>query len=380
MLARALVRRGVEVVCYGDPDLSTADLGGAGFRSIRPLLHSDSRLGNGIEYGSFALAATRQLRRDRERFDIVDVSGTTAWEHDVVRVHAVQKAEEQRWPLRGGRTFRVAWLRSRVAPVTRPKFGIARLIERRQFKPKASRLIMAVTDEVKRDLQAVHGVPADKIEVIPYPVDVERFAKQRDGSVRRALGLESTDILALFVGHDFERKGLAEAIAALVDLDERVRLVVVGRGDQDSYIRLARRAGVAQRVHFVGGTDSPERHFCDADVFVLPTREDVWGIALIEAMAASLPIVTTDAAGAARIVTEAGAGLVLSGRESATLRAALGSLARDSRLRDAMGRRGRAAARRFGIDAYAEAVLAGYWQALGDGEPQTRPKNQASRR
>jgi glycosyltransferase involved in cell wall biosynthesis len=364
LLTENLVRAGVKVDHYADPARTTADVAGATFHPIEPRVRSGSRIGHGIEYGSFARAATAAVRRARERYDIVDVSGTTAWEHDVVRVHAVQKAEERRWPERGGRSFRAARLRAAVAPITRPKFGAARLIERLQFRPGRFGVLLAASNEVKADLQDVHGVLEESIEVVPPPVDLARFSRPGDGSVRRALRMASDNVLLLFVGHDFERKGLAEAIDALAGLAALTRLVVVGHGDTAPFARTARAAGVADRVHFVGATDAPEKWFAEADVFVLPTREDVWGMTVTEAMAAGLPVVVTDVAGAAAEVRAAGAGVVVPHGAPKALRTALEELVSDREERRRLGERGRQAAARFGVDTFAEAVLAAYARVL----------------
>lgn len=371
LLAQALVRAGVDVEYYADPRRTKTEVRGATFRAVEPLLRSDSRLAHAVEYGSFARAATAAVRRARERYDVVDVSGTTAWEHDVVRVHAVQKAEERRWPERGGRSFRAARARATLAPFTRPKFGLARLIERLQFRPGRFHLLLAASEEVRRDLQDVHRVPPEVIEVMPPPVDVARFSRGGDGAARRALRVAPDDRIVLFVGHDFERKGLAEAIEALAVLPAHTHLVVVGRGDTGPYTRAAREAGILERVHFVGGTDAPEQWFASADIFLLPTREDVWGMTVIEAMAAGLPVVVTEVAGAAAEVRAADAGIVVPDGSTAALTQALSALLSAPDERRRLGDRGRDAAARFGVESFAQAVLAAYERVLR--ERDTRP-------
>ncbi|MDQ3994825.1 MAG: glycosyltransferase family 4 protein [Actinomycetota bacterium] len=364
LLARALVEAGVELDYYGDPRRTTVDLAGATFRPVQPLLRSGSRIGHAFEYGSFARAATVALRRERDRYDVIDVAGTTAWEHDVVRVHAVQKAEAGRWPERGGRSFRAARTRAALAPVTRPKVGVARVIERLQFRPGCFNVLLAASEEVRDDLQEVHAVPRELIEVLLPPVETERFGQPDDGAARRALRVGPDDALLLFVGHDFERKGLGEAITALAGLPPRAHLVVVGRGDPRRYARAAHDAGLAERVHFVGATDSPEQWFAAADIFLLPTREDVWGMTVIEAMAAGVPVVVTAVAGAAAQVREAEAGVVVPDASARTLTDVLSRLVSAPAERRRLGERGRDAAARFGVRAFGRAALAAYERAL----------------
>ena len=365
LLARALVAEGVDVHCYGNVDERTADVPGATFHNVGPRVSSPrSRLGHPVEYGRFALAATQTLRRERARYDLVDVSGTTAWEHDVVRVHAVQEAEQRRWPTRGGRTFRGARARAFLAPVLHPKLGLARGIERLQFRPGRFRLALAVSDEVARDLEEVHRVPPGKIEVIPYAVDLERLRAPADAALRSRLGLGADDSIALFVGHDFDRKGLGEAIDALAAAEPPVHLAVVGDGVREPYARAADRLGVAARVHFLGATDAPEELYHDADLFLAPTREDVWGIGIIEAMAAGVPVVTTSVAGAASAVSAAGAGLVVEPGSTNALAEAIAAVVRDPARRREMAERGRATATAFDVRAIGRAVLTAYERLL----------------
>lgn len=364
LLSRALVGAGVEVHFYGNVDARTAKVPGVVPHPLRPRVRRAPAYALAWTYGRLAAAATRALRRERDRYDIVDVAGTTAWEHDVLRVHAVTVAEQRRWPLRGGRTYAAARFRARIAPVRYPKIAVARWIERLQYRPGRFSLALAVTDEVRRDLIEVHGVPEDLIEVQPNPVDLQSFRTAPRRSLRNAIGVGDDVSLALFVGHGFRRKGLADAIKALAGPDDATHLAVVGGGDADPYAKLALELGVSDRVHFVGATNTPEACFRDADLFLLPTHEDVWANTIVEAMAAGLPVVTTDAAGASSLVKETGAGLVVPAGSIHSLREAAARVLGDPSLRREMGRRGEAAAEPFGLEAFGAKMLLHYERAL----------------
>jgi UDP-glucose:(heptosyl)LPS alpha-1,3-glucosyltransferase len=215
--------------------------------------------------------------------------------------------------------------------------------------------VVAVSEQVADDLVRVHRVARERISVVPYPIDLERFRNVAPNGFRARLAVGDARLL-LFVGHDFERKGLGEAIAALAGLPE-AHLAVVGNGPKGEYEAAARRAGAAGRVHFVGGTEEPERLFAEADLFLLPTRNDVWGITILEALAAGVPVVTTEAAGAAPVVRASGAGVVLADGDPAGIRAALVPLLGDEKRRLEAGRRGPAAAAAFGVEAFADATV-----------------------
>ena len=368
ILARELVGMGLDVHCYGNPATRTAEVPGVTFHDVSPLRSSSSRFGYPLECGSFALAATRALRRDRERyrFDIVDVCGIAAWEHDVVTVHEVAQGARRRWPEEGGRAFRCARARAALAPVLGPQVGLFLAIQKRQFRPMAYRRLVAVAPEVRDDLVAFHRVPPDAIDVVPPPVELEPF-RARDGACngREQLGIGERERMLVFVGGAFRRKGLGIAIEALAVLPPDVRLVVVGgvNGAELPFVQQAERLGVGRRVHFVGTSDGASSYLRGADAFVLPTLHDGWGITLIEAMAAGVPVVTTTAAGAARVVQEAQAGIVLDHPTAKDVGKAVASLLNAPALRAAMGDRGRIAAERFGSSRQAAATLDVYRRA-----------------
>jgi glycosyltransferase involved in cell wall biosynthesis len=364
LLSRALIGAGAEVHFYGNVDHRTAKIAGVTTHSLFPQVRPTPAVALAWTYGRLAAAATKTLRRERDLYDIIDVAGTTAWEHDVLRAHAVTVAEQRRWPLRGGRSYAAAGLRARIAPVRFPKLAVARSIERLQYRPDRFALALAVTDEVRRDLMEVHGVPEERIEVEPNPVDIDSFRMAPRGWLRSAIGIDSDVPLVLFVGHGFQRKGLADAITALAGLDDSAHLAVVGGGDADPYSKRALELGVRDRVHFIGATETPEASFRDADLFVLPTHEDVWGNTVVEAMSAGTPVVTTDAAGASSLVKESGAGLVVAAGSVRSLREAIARVIGDPALSRQMANRGEAAAARYGLEAFGLRMLLHYERAL----------------
>ena len=278
LAARALTARGIELHIYCNPEARDAEIPGAVFHDIRPLTRSRSRFGYPTETASFAFGATRALRRDRACYDIVDVRGTAAWEHDVVTVHGVTRTQQRRWLESAGPEYPAARARTLLAPVLRPQIGVARSVERLQFRNDRYAVAVAVTDAVADDLVQVHGVPRDRIAIVPLPIDLDAYLRPDETeTVRHQLGIDAEAPLLLFVGNEFERKGLEEAVGALTR-SPGAHLVVVGRDAPNRYLKLAARLGVGDRLHFVGSTSKPETYFHAADLFVLPTKEDPWGL------------------------------------------------------------------------------------------------------
>jgi len=364
-LVEGLSRRGVELHCYCDPGTSI-DVEGVVRHDVTPLTRSRSRVGYPLLRATFAYRATRALRSARRDYDLVHVLGVSAWENDVVHVPAVMAAEQARWPEHGGAGYRAAGLRARLAPVMRPEVGTIRWIERLQFRPGRYLRVTAVTEQVRDDLVEVHRVPADRIAVIPPAVEVARFAEATDGRLRSQLAVEPDAHVVLFIGHAFERKGLADAISALATCSDPAHLVVVGGGDPGPYRRKADELGVGARTHFVGTVEKPEDYYAAADLLVLPTRSDPWGIPVIEAMAAGIPVITTRAAGAASVAEAAGSGLIVPPGAPRDLAEAMDALLADSARRREMGERGRAGAARFDLEPIADATLATYELALAE--------------
>ena len=114
-----------------------------------------------------------------------------------------------------------------------------------------------------------------------------------------------------------------------------------------------------ERVRFEGAKDRDElvAYYRDADVFVLPSRSEPWGMVLNEAAAAGLPLVATEESGAARDLVEEGVnGFRVPAGDVAALRERLTRLAADAELRASAGARSRELARGFTPEAWADGV------------------------
>jgi UDP-glucose:(heptosyl)LPS alpha-1,3-glucosyltransferase len=183
-------------------------------------------------------------------------------------------------------------------------------LERRVFCETP--MIVANAQRGQREIDQHYGIPPARLLTIYNGVDTDRF----NGAVRRrcreeqraAWGVAGDDLVWLSVGSGFYRKGLDRSIQALGELHRRgvrqIRLVVVGKGRAGPYQRLARRAAVADRVHFEGHRADVERCYAGADLFVLPTRYDPFANTCLEAMACGLPVLTTTANGAAELLRD----------------------------------------------------------------------------
>jgi UDP-glucose:(heptosyl)LPS alpha-1,3-glucosyltransferase len=246
-----------------------------------------------------------------------------------------------------------------------PRHAILLAIEQRIFAD-SSQVVLCPSHFVANEIASRHGVPRERLEVIPYGVDLERFDPSlRDlvGSrVRAELGAGAEPIW-LLVGSGWRRKGLDTALRALaLARSPDTTLWIAGSDAPGAWQARAAALGLAARVHFLGHRRDVERLYAAADALVLPTRYDAFGAVCLEAAAAALPVVTSRAAGAAELLA-AGALVVADADDAAGFAAALAELA-DPAVRRARGAAGRAQAERHDVATRVAAVRALYARIL----------------
>lgn len=117
---------------------------------------------------------------------------------------------------------------------------------------------------------------------------------QEKQALRRELGIKEERMI-LAVGQFIPRKGFDILLRAAKHLPEDTAICIVGGEPTEEYRKLREELGL-KRVYFPGFQKKKElaRYYRGADLFVLPTREDIWGLVINEAMAYGLPVITTD--------------------------------------------------------------------------------------
>ncbi len=243
-------------------------------------------------------------------------------------------------------------------------------IEKRLFGRAVGIPLIVVSERMKRDFVRHYRMPAERIFVVYSGADCERYTPAnvplyRD-EVRRRHSLAPDELVVLFVGGDWERKGVAQAIEALSLLGSCApRLLVVGPGRIGAYRKIASDRGVAERVMFTGGRKEAWEYYAAGDVFLLPTRYEAFGLSILEAMASGLPVLVSRSAGAAELITDGADGLLLEDpMDPVEIARKLEALLRDEGLRRRLGRRARLTALQYSWDEVGHRTVEVYERVL----------------
>jgi glycosyltransferase involved in cell wall biosynthesis len=275
-------------------------------------------------------------RLKKDRFDVVVVPG---WSMPT-SVAAAMACRARRIPYvvfseTHERTRRPAWLRATKRVALRPLVGGA--------------AAWLATGTLSEQFFAKHGADPVRIFRFANTPDVEALrravdaARPRRAAVRESLGVPAGEPMALFVARLIGAKDPACLLEAQAILEARGTapwLVLVGDGAEAKSLRELAATRRLSRVRFAGTREPRElpEVWAAADLFVLPSRHEPWGVVVNEAMAAGLPVVLSDRVGAAPdlLVDGVNGRLVPSG-DAVRLADAIGEIAGDAELRARMG-------------------------------------------
>jgi glycosyltransferase involved in cell wall biosynthesis len=293
----------------------------------------------------FLLAAV--LTRARGRGIVHSTGAIVAVRSDVATVHYCHAAAPA--ALRRERARRQSRVYVANAELSA---ALSRLAERWCYRPGRVRALIGVSPRVSDEVRS--HFPGTAVETIPNGVDLDRFRPDHAERkrARSELGVADDALIALFVGGDWQRKGLPAAIEAL----ERVpdwRLFVVGAGERERMHERARELGVAERVRFYEPTIVIDDFYKLADAFVLPTRYETFSLVSYEAAASGLPLVATAVGGIEDILSDGESGFVVDGTPR-SIASALERLGASPELRASLGREAERRARAYSWDAAVE--------------------------
>lgn len=314
---------------------------------------------------SFAFYAASLLKK--ESFDIIHSFERTFY-HDLYRAG---DGCHQEWLMNRHRAFPLRRPLDAVSPRHRAILAMQRHI----FTPDCSRRVIANSMKTKQEIVRHYDYPEDRIAVVYNGVDLDRFhprnRERLQEPTRAALGLAPDDMVLLFVGSGFERKGLSFCLKGVAQALSRcpqipVRLIVAGKGNPRPYLALAQTLDLRERVRFVGAWARMEELYAAADAFVLPTLYDSFANVTLEAAAAGLPILTSRQNGASELIEDGRSGLIVSSpTELSEIGGKLSELF-DATRRRALGSAAREMAVQFPVCRYAQKTMQVYQAVLDE--------------
>jgi UDP-glucose:(heptosyl)LPS alpha-1,3-glucosyltransferase len=290
-LLRELGRRAVDVTALcrvarraPPPGVRVVELGGP--RAWQPL--------------RVRVFSRRAAAATRDRFEVVHAYSRTRWQ-DIYRAGGGSHAQYME------QVYRAPRLQRLLSPRHRTILAIEEAVFR---DPR--QLVQCISRRDAAEIARRYALPAARLATVYNGVDIRRFhpeqRKLHREAVRAQLRLDGP--VALFAGHGFYRKGLDRAIRALADSAVQAQLVVAGADPPGRFAALARALGVERRVRFAGAQRAMETLYAAADLLLFPSRYDSFGSAVLEALAAGLPVACAPSAGACELIEPGRNGLI----------------------------------------------------------------------
>jgi UDP-glucose:(heptosyl)LPS alpha-1,3-glucosyltransferase len=239
-------------------------------------------------------------------------------------------------------------------------------LERAMFASPRLKAVIVNAEMVADEIAAHFNYPRERIHFIPNGIDLGRFdisALQtlRD-ETRKSLGLRADQKCLVIVGSGYERKGVAQAIQALAASGTGASMLVIGHEKRVShYETLASQFGIQQNVRFLGKQTNVLPYLAAADAMILPSIYDPFPSAVLEGLAAGLPVITSESCGARDVVRELDPALVRDANDIAGLSEAISAALALSDQPDTK-ERARAIAARFDTESMADLMLRLYEQ------------------
>ena len=206
--------------------------------------------------------------------------------------------------------------------------------------------VFAVSNALKHEIIAtgVTGI-ADKTKISWNSVDIEKFKNTDDSSFREEYKLSDKPIV-LFVGNLIKRKNVDSLLEAKKIANSNYYLVVVGDGPQFKKLKKKVEEENIRDVIFTGSRNDVENILPSADVLVLPSFSESFGLVLIEALACGKPVIGSNVGGITEIITD-DVGLLVNPKKISSIARAIDKMVNDEEFRNALSLNARNRARDF---------------------------------
>lgn len=246
-----------------------------------------------------------------------------------------------------------------------------RNVYRNRFAARLMRFVVVVSPTLGRRFCNYSAVPLDKVRVIPYGADLDAVAgvtTEHVSALRHQLGLRLDQVVIGSVGRLVEQKDYPTQLRAFALAAARMsslRMVIAGDGPLRSTLEdMTRELGIADRVRFLGNWDDVPTLLRSVDIFAMASKFEPFGVALIEAKAAALPIVATAVNEVPDIVADGVSGLLAPPEDAPRMAALFMKLAEDPESRVRLGTHARTDIERHSLRSIVAAYESLYDESL----------------
>jgi glycosyltransferase involved in cell wall biosynthesis len=256
---------------------------------------------------------------------------------DLLHVHSRRGAD-----LYGGWSAR----RAGVPAVLTRRVESAELVLCARLKFRAYARVIAISTAIREELIGRFGLDPATVALVPSAVDAEVYRPRADrGQLAQRFDLPSNSLVLGIVAQLVPRKGyptLLRAFARLAATDSRLYLICFGRGPLAADLeRQVAAFGLTGRVRFSGFRDDLPELLPEVDVLVHPAEREGLGVAVLEALAAGVPVVAARAGGITDVIEDGVTGLLAPPGDDGAFAAAIARVLADAGLRETLIERGR---------------------------------------
>jgi UDP-glucose:(heptosyl)LPS alpha-1,3-glucosyltransferase len=260
---------------------------------------------------------------------------------------------------------------SRLYDKVSPRHRLLLHLEKKIFSPENYKRLIANSELCKQHAIAYYKVPHHLVDVIYCGVDFAVFnssVRNEGAHLRTSRGINSEAIVVLFVGTNYERKGLDTLLQAISRLKYKAKykLLVVGKGNIPRYERLAQRLGLQENAIFCSFQEQMPPFYGAADIFVLPSYYDPFGNACLEAMACGLPVITTRETGVSELILHGRSGFIMDNPENTLALANWLEALEDPDLRRSIGAEAQEQVAFLTVERNVKQTILAYEKVLGD--------------
>lgn len=265
---------------------------------------------------SFIINSAREIRKGQ--FDIIHVFGKNIYMNIFQPLGGSHRASFIQ-NLRSVKNPFYRFIKFFISLIS-PKKLLFFYLEKTQLRDKKKLRMIAISKMVKEAFIGYYDFPSENIDIVYNGIDLERFHPRNKSLYRRkirdVLGIDDNKIILIFIANNFRLKGLGPAIMTLANVKKKIGgmdfvLLVVGKGRQKGFKKIAKRVRCLEDIIFVGQKDRVEEYISASDICFQPSFYDPGSLVVLEALASGIPVVTTRYNGMSEIIKDGEEGFVV---------------------------------------------------------------------